>query len=823
MKKKIIFSLLFLFVAVLLLVGCKNSGNENNESTDDYTKPALSNPETVEFTKDELNVSKGEIYNSMKAGNLIATVVNEIDKNLLTTELSTITGTDFYTLAQNYVYYGDANVSEDEKAELVDTFNESKNNLYLNGFRTDEQIDEYIKLEAAKMAKVYSYVLKAQEDSKSSYYLSEETLKNYYDNNKYQGTSAKAIVVNYLSENDFLHALESLGDYTIYNSKLVSKKDATKSNRTLTDEDVDVLTDDQAKTLFNRLWNENYSNGFDNTLTAEVTYNYDKLARTSSSFAKKLFALETNKYTYFVTSYSYPISTLYTAFFMVEAPVVQEYDKDAATNAYIMNSIKDASFVNTVMAAIRKEAQIEFTDRTLGYNYYNSYDKSYAYLDTKGDATIAVKTKDKSLTVDEIYALAKTQNFESYLLYASLPYLLSNTPSYANIFGSEKDMDKNASLRKAYYANTVNSDVETNYKSETYKTVSQYLYQKYGHETVEDVVKYVYMVGELLNFFVIDELYTVNTTDWTFTLNNEYEAKFQALIDDYYDNYYNIKAYNLVVKFDADNDLKTDDASTLQATQTEVLEHLYDYVKARVDKAINENEDKTSENTLIANEMNKIVKEYKNAKRSSTALAYSNDNALAYFKQYGLVLSYAQINSGNAATYINQGLSYTDEMNAALKELFNNPNMPTSSQTDKILVSDQMVYDKDGAHFIFATYGGSKLSFKSTSTSTYAYDADYKNEDEKMTVKQLAAAFYTNVYTTKYTSSTAAKDSYRIEFSDNKPSLTFTQYVKAVNDYYTSEYFYLQLVCEKIATTENQTVLTEFKTIFNKELGNLVD
>ena len=817
MKTNKLFIFVIFIMCALLLVGCKKN-EDNNSAVDNYTKPQLTNALTVEYTNGDIKVTKAELFTAMKASNLIGTLVNMIDTDLLASKIENIETSNFYQLAENYVLYGKANIKDADKDNEVK--NESLNNLYLNGYRTDAQQKDYIKLEAAKMAKAYEYVENAQSDTKNSYYVSDDTLKTFYDNNKYNGTTAKAIVISYLSENDFLHALSSQGSYAIYNSNIVLKNDANTPNRELDETNTTELSSDEIKTLFSNLWDQNYSNGFGTTLTKETEYTYETLKEASSTFATKLFGLKNNESTYFVTSDKFPLSTLYTVAYMVNEPTVSEFNKETVFNEYLLDRIQNASYVNAVMAQVRKDAKIEFTDRTLGYNYKNTYDSTYDYLSTTGDSSVAVKYNEKSLTLDQIYDSAKALNFESFLLYAAMPYILSTTPSYLNIFGSELDMDLNASLRKVYFANQVNTDLESNYKAETYKSEDLYLYQKYGLESVSDVVKYNYMVGDMINFYVLDNMYDVNTSDWTFTLKNEYEASMQALIDDYTDNYYNIKAYDLQVTIDADNNYTADDL-TDHAQFDSVLNNFYTYVKARVQAKLDDNEDETAENTVIANEINKIVKEYKNATRSTTSLTYSEENALAYFKQYGLVLTYNQINSGNATTYISQGSSYTDEMNAALKTLFNDAQMPKDTKT--ALINDSMVFDKNGAHFLFVTYGGTKLSFKSTSTSTYAYDIDYKNEDEKMTVKQLAAAFYTDVYTKRFTSSTSAKDSYHIVYSDNKPSLTFTQYVNKVNSYYVSEYFYLQKVCDALSTTETQAVFNEFKTIFQSQLGQLVD
>ena len=134
-------------------------------------------------------------------------------------------------------------------------------------------------------------------------------------------------------------------------------------------------------------------------------------------------------------------------------------------------------------------------------------------------------------------------------------------------------------------------------------------------------------------------------------------------------------------------------------------------------------------------------------------------------------------------------------------------------------------HDKNGSHFLFVAYGGTKLEYKSTSTSTYAYYEDYQNEESKLSVKQLASAFYTSVYTSKFTSSSTAKSDYLIDYTeqDNKPSLDFSKFTTPLNSYYISEYFYLQNVCDALSTAETQEVFNQFKTIFNQELGNLVD
>ena len=135
MKTNKLFIFVIFIMCALLLVGCKK--NEDNTTVDNYTKPALTDPEAVEYKKDSISVTKEEILKAMKVSNLIGVVVNEIDKDLLADTLSTIETTDFYKLAENYVLYGDPAILDSDKDD--ETKNESLNNLYLNGYRIDGQ------------------------------------------------------------------------------------------------------------------------------------------------------------------------------------------------------------------------------------------------------------------------------------------------------------------------------------------------------------------------------------------------------------------------------------------------------------------------------------------------------------------------------------------------------------------------------------------------------------------------------------------------------------------------------------------------------------
>ena len=106
MKNKVL-SLLLVFLAALVLVGCSSN---NKEESVTYTNPSITDSESVVYTgsynNKSFSVTKGEVYDQIRYFSGLSLLLEEIDSKILEGKMAEITTTDkFYTSRYNRMVY----------------------------------------------------------------------------------------------------------------------------------------------------------------------------------------------------------------------------------------------------------------------------------------------------------------------------------------------------------------------------------------------------------------------------------------------------------------------------------------------------------------------------------------------------------------------------------------------------------------------------------------------------------------------------------------------------------------------------------------------
>ncbi len=257
-------------------------------------------------------------------------------------------------------------------------------------------------------------------------------------------------------------------------------------------------------------------------------------------------------------------------------------------------------------------------------------------------------------------------------------------------------------------------------------------------------------------------------------------------------------------------------------------EDRYKWIKAKI-------EAKTTKSVTEATEVvNKLIKEYNSASRTTTEVAptdgtYNDAVEFAKYKAKGLNV---KLNSIGAATYTADGSKYSDAFNAKAAEMFKDDKKPTTSS--EMIIADSLVFDENGIHFIYATYNTKDLKYKLTAKSSvvdgetvydYEYDKNYYNDNEKISLGQLSTYYVLASFNTLFTDSETALTDYLIDMYPGKaPSdLDFKAYVTALDKYFVSETFINQYYLNLLKGGKYDTEYAKYSEIYTSFMSDILD
>lgn len=804
MKNRILLIVSLILIS-LVLMACNNTINND---TSDYVLPNVTGSETVTLTYDgsPITLTKEQIYKQVKYYGGISLLLQCADEILLSEIIPTIT-TDSKEYINRYNRIKYSTINESEVLELsgdaskeVKLEKQYQYTMYLMGLDTLAKQQAYIKFLAARDVYAKTKLKDLMNDKLSDFYTTDETLKSFYENNYYN--NCYGIVINYSNLNDYLKALED-EKVIIYNSELRKASDPSLYDgvfsRKYTNDNTVKMSNDEVKALFVTLYNTVYSAYLDPITNQGIEYNYKELKENASSIATKLFSLDENDYTYMATLDTVKYGTVNSVCYKISGEAIKDYslltsdEKDALIDDYLDEIISDTTKLNKVLNDFRSSS-ITFYDREFAFDYNNSYDNSYNFLNLKGDEKKIMKVNDRDITADQYYEFVRERNLDYYIFLGSLPEIANQVPLYSLLYGNEKDINKNASLRKADFANTLEAYIEKNYNKNIYGDLALFLYAKFGLNTKEDVLKYYYVFNDLEALTVIYNTFSETDVPCEVQINPDYSNKVSSVIDDLYDNFYSLYAYDLLIFTDRNNDYKRDDLSELSNTSElyDLINDLFEEIKAEID-AFDSDDDKSYQE--ISDKLLKILGEYNEASR--------DDAKYGIYKRNGIFLAYGNYNNDSAIDYSSYSEKLTDEMNETLKTIFNTDGYKNL----KYHLNQSLTFDKDGAHITLTKPYQDKPSFKYELAEDSTLNPKAANDSDKPSIDQVANALYVSLYKSLLTSKDIAKSKFEIEnFPKDFPtSLVLTPYVEKLTSYFNSDNFLNVYYASKF--TGSETIL----------------
>ena len=756
--KKMIIAFLALFLG-LSVISCGEDVTTTEETPNESEVPTLSNPDKVFMSTEDYTVTYGELFNEVKINDGLNQLLNLIDTDLLSTEISAVTNTDIDNRILKLTYGTDdaeeiAKFTDDEKEVLEKSYADS---MYLLGYTTETIERNYVKLVVARE----NYAVAQMVDSDNvdePWYAGPESVAEFYGAN--YNYDVNTIKIRFISESDAKSVLR--------NFNLVSKDGELKSytgttplnevpSSQLDETNTVSLTDAELLSKFIELYNYIYSDYRDVVATdatlaellelEDLTAEYSLLAEANASLSSFVYD-SLGTYTDFTADeddlsyYTYEPVKYYsasdTSYYMIlnldktEKVDVEDFEgTEADVVALIGQEIYDeveqeiidlnlsaTSFTSNRMATLRAEFDFDIYDYYLGMDYSMTY--SEFEVNIEGHTTLIASYNDIDITADELFIYAFNINAPLYTIYAVQSkavgtahyedvYCTVDEECEYNVLDNESDMM--VQHKEAYIS--LEEQFNSSYYA-SYYTFDEYLYLAYGVKSYEAMLYDYYVTSTLQPFIIYDELSSDNYDILNYLME---------IAQPYYDNYFSLEVEHVLIYLDRDENGSPDD-------YTEFYEGLEDAVAYDTKLA----DFQTAIRTYLddsENSMSSLVSDFKAAKR--------DDVTWGEFKAYGFYLLTETLGE---LTYSTSVSTYEEAFVDTLIDMYQTYNLE-ANENEEFLLADSLTETSYGLHLIKVEKGGDFEKPSALFTMTYDDDLEPEyldgvvNTTDELTFEQL--------------------------------------------------------------------------------------
>lgn len=204
--------LVIVLIIAISLVATSAKASTNTPQISDPDAEYVSIKETLNGKEYKYILTKQEMYEELKAGIGLSTVITETNKKVLAEQMKSISAEDIEKEINDATYGEDVDpdsLTQEEKEEMEKDFADSMFQNY--GYETTSEIEEHYRLVLAKEAyareKLEAEAKEADEDS--DLYIDDEDIDEYYEEN--YSKSYYAFIVPFASEKQVSMALLQLG------------------------------------------------------------------------------------------------------------------------------------------------------------------------------------------------------------------------------------------------------------------------------------------------------------------------------------------------------------------------------------------------------------------------------------------------------------------------------------------------------------------------------------------------------------------------------------------------------------------------------------
>ena len=748
-------------LVIVMSVACNALQNDNST-------PTVSNPDETFMTFDGYELSRRDVYERVKIMDGLSHLQNYIDTELLSNHLDTdyindVTQDEIDEQIKEMTYgtTDDAEIAEFSERQLEELEQNYHDTLVMNGFdpTDDDSVETFMRLVIAKDK--YTKDAHLTDDEDSDFFVSEEDLESYYSD--YEQGNMQALTLRFLSSKDAELVLnhfnlvpnfenedgdEGLGLYTDTETPIedVASDDFDDTNTTL-------LNDEETLEKYIEMYNFTYPEREQLNTSATVQdiadmdieyfmYNqYDmqkegEAARTSDILDLSDYLFNTlNETDEPFSKSSKAIGDYRFMVYELEREDVKAFDLMTSDEledlklAYVEDLISSEQ-TSSVLQSLYEENNLKIHDKKLALSYDQQF-RNDVYEEIEDNPSKLASLDEFEVTADDYFNYASQKVGALYSLEILKENTLMDSTYFEDTFGDNRDLFENRSDKMKAFREHVRTD-KTSFNNGAYANYGfspqdmsweEFLYAAYGLGGEEEYLSQL-VIETIRNDYLYDEV------DFT---------KVMDYVQEQYDNYFSLKADQLLIFVDMDENFAPDDFNEFYDGLSDTEQDDFDITKANLEDLIRaEVEDGET--------MEDIVKAYKDASR------VESESDWAQYKNAGLELRYenlqvqeGQTQQGQPQTTeelnYNNTQNYVEEFVVALQDVYNDYNTPEFEDEEEVYAS-QLTTTQFGIHLIRAEKGENfeKPSAEFDNADAEGDYSDALNNSEGMpTIEQLRA------------------------------------------------------------------------------------
>lgn len=751
-------------LVIVLSVACNALQNDNST-------PTVSNPDETFMTYDGYELSRENVYDRVKIMDGLSHLQNYIDTELLSNHLDsdyinnvTQDEIDEQIKEMTYGTTDDAEISEFSERQIEEMEQNYHDTLVMNGFdpTDDNSVESFMRLVIAKDK--YTKDMHLTDDENSDFFVSESDLESYYSD--YEQGDMQALTLRFLSSKDAENVLnhfnlvpgfenedgdEGLGLYDDSETPIedVASDDFDDTNTTLLTEEETL---EKYIEMYNFLYPERQQLDTNATVSDLAALDIDffmfnqydmqkdgEAARTSDilDLSDYLFnTLDENDEPFSKSSKS--IGDYRYMVYELEREDVKEFDLLTSSEledlkeAYVEDLITNEQ-TSSVLQALYEDNNLKIHDKKLALSYEQQF-RNDVYDEIEDNPSTLATLDEFEVTADDYFNYASERVGALYSLEILKENTLFDSEYFEDTFGDNRSVFDNRSDKMKAFREHVRTD-KTSFNNGAYANYGfspedmsweEFLYAAYGLGGEEEYLSQL-VIETIRNDFLYDEV------DFT---------KVMDYVQEQYDNYFSLKADQLLIFVDMDENFAPDDFNDYYDGLSDTEQDEFDTMKAHLEDLIrDEIEDGET--------MEDIVKAYKDASRVEDD-THEDYSEWAEFKNVGLELRYenlqvqeGQNQQGQPQTTeelnFNNTQNYVEEFVSALQDVYNDYNTAEFRDQDEVYAS-RLNTTQFGIHLIRAEKGE---NFEKPSAEFENTDGDYSDDllnDEGMpTIEQLRA------------------------------------------------------------------------------------
>ncbi|MFW6298828.1 MAG: hypothetical protein ACOC14_04020 [Bacillota bacterium] len=739
-------------LVIVLSVAC--NAFQNNDTT-----PALSDKDGVFMNYDGHDVTNEDLYDKIKSMDGLAHLKNYIDRELLNDYIDDVEESEIEEATKRLTYgtTDDTEIDEMSAREKEEKEQDYQDTLVMNGYDPEdsESVESFVRLQVAKENYTFDQYL----DEDSDFAISDEDLEDYYGD--YKQGDLQAIMLRFSGSQDVKNVLNRFNLVPNYEGGLglydpqenddkpiedVASDDFDEDNTTELD---DEETLDYYIELYNFIYP--YRDELPEDATTEdlidlesdhLTFNqYDMQKKGEGSGGNNILDLSDYLYNNMRESergfsrQSRSIGDHRFMFYLLDSEDVPSFDDlddseiDELKDEYVDNLVGEEQ-IQEVMRQLYDEEGLKIHDETIALSYEQENEDD-VYEETDGTNTLA--TLDSfSVTTDDYFDYASEKVGAFYGLEVLKEDLLFDSEYFEDTFGDNRDVFENRSDRMRSLREHVRSD-KSAFNNGAYQQYgfspedmewNEFLFQAYGMLNEEDYLSTL-VTENIRNDYLFDQVDFDKVRDY---------------IDEQYENYFSLKADQVLIYLDMDEDFNPDDFNEYYDSMSTDEQDDFDTLKGDL-------EDEIEAAIDDGDSLESIVDEYNDASRV-TDEDDDDYSVWAKYKAEGLALKYENlaVSSGEQQQGqqqeqeenldFNNTQSYVEDFVKALQEIYEDYNTAENRDDDEYF-ANSLTTTQFGIHMIRAEKGD---AFEQPSAAfdneDGEYSSDLENDSDVPTLEQ---------------------------------------------------------------------------------------